>query len=116
MAKKSVAKESPAKKGTQEKSSQLLGGTTGGLTGECVDSAGGVPIPNMRVVAISPSQIAETYSDLNGRYSFLSLAPDTYTIAAEKAGYDPFDEPGVTVFADQTQTVILQTQKSLQGR
>ena len=116
MTRKSVAKKSPAKKNTQGKSSHLLGGTTGGLTGECIDSAVGAPIPNMKVVAVSPSQTATTYTDMKGSYSFSSLAPDTYTVAAEKAGYDAVQEPGVTVFADQTQTVYLQTQKSLQGR
>jgi len=36
---------------------------------------------------------------------FLSLAPDTYTVSIQKDQYDPISYAGVSVFADQTQTL-----------
>jgi hypothetical protein len=91
----------------------LLAGTTGGLSGTVTIAGTGEPIAGATVVAASASQSATTHSDATGHFVFLSLVPDTYTISATKEGYDPTTTAGVTVFADQTQTVAITTHKTL---
>lgn len=44
---------------------------------------------------------------------FLALGPDTYTLTASKAGYESVTFAGVSVYADQTQSVPVTLQKSL---
>jgi outer membrane receptor protein involved in Fe transport len=82
-----------------------LSGTTGGVTGRIVDSTTNAPVANVTVTAISPSQASTTTTDASGTYRFLSLAPDTYTISFQKDGYTPVSEPGLSIFADQVQTL-----------
>ena len=89
-----------------------LAGTTGQLSGTVTD-ANGAPLAAAKVSAISPSQQANTTSDSSGHFIFLSLAPDSYTLAAEKQGYDPVSISGINVFADQNQSVALKTNRSL---
>ena len=88
-------------------------GTTGTITGQVVDSATKAPIAGATVTAVSPSQVAHVTSDASGRFIFLSLAPDTYVISAEHAGYSPLSVMGISVFADQSQSLTLALQKSL---
>ena len=83
-----------------------LAGTTGGLGGTVADSAGH-PISGVAVKVVSPSQTAGTTTDSTGHFVFLSLAPDTYTISLEKGSYDPVSLAGVSIFADQNQTLAL---------
>ncbi len=90
----------------------VLAGTTGSLSG-VVTTANGAPIADAQVTVMSPSQRATTRTDASGHFSFLSLAPDTYTVGAEKDGYAPTSMPGVTVFADQTQTLQVQMSQTL---
>jgi hypothetical protein len=89
-----------------------LAGTTGGLNGTATDSSG-APIAGATVTAASPSQTATTTTDDRGAFRFLSLAPDTYTVSIEKADYDSTSIAGVTIFADNTQTISLHTNKAL---
>jgi len=103
-----------AKKGAVKKQGHLLGGTTGGLVGRCVDLQARAGIPNAKVLAVSPSQTAQTFTDAQGNFNFMILAPDAYTVAAEKAGYDPVSQSDITVYPDQAQTANLWMQKSLQ--
>jgi len=98
-------------------------GTTGGLRGRVVDQTSGAGIADVVVAAISPSQSASTRTNGNGEFAFISLAPDTYVISAEHAGYDPASAAGISVFADQVQTVgtftlakILRTIGSVRSR
>src|SRR5579884_1255916 len=86
-----------------------LAGTTGGISGTLIDTASGKPLASATITAISPSQSANTTTDAGGHFSFLNLAPDTYTVSATKSGYAPMSLAGVTVFADQSVTVSLQT-------
>ncbi|MGC2406640.1 MAG: carboxypeptidase regulatory-like domain-containing protein, partial [Candidatus Cybelea sp.] len=79
-------------------------GTTGSVTGAVV-STNGAPIAGARVVAVSPSQTATVTTDAAGRFSMLSLAPDTYTFTAAKEGFESASLTGVSVFADQLQTL-----------
>jgi hypothetical protein len=84
-----------------------LAGTTGGITGRIVDSTTQAPVASAAITITSPSQSVTTATDADGTYRFLSLAPDAYTISVNKTGFTPFSYPGVSVFADQVQTVNL---------
>ena len=90
-----------------------LAGTTGRLTGTIVDSGTGKAIASATVTASSPSQTATSTTDAGGHFAFVSLAPDTYTISVSASGYEPIAQSGITIFADQTQTITLQAAKSL---
>jgi hypothetical protein len=85
-----------------------LAGTTGGLNGTVTDAKSGAPIANAKVTVSSPSETSSTKTDASGHFVFLSLAPDTYSVSAEKGDYQAVSQAGVTVFADSTQTVALQ--------
>lgn len=91
----------------------VLAGTTGSLTGTVLDATTHAPVPDVAVSVTSPSQVARVTTDASGRYTFLSLAPDTYTISAARAGYETVSVAGISVFADQSQTIPIQLQKSL---
>jgi|HubBroStandDraft_4_1064222.scaffolds.fasta_scaffold00002_11 hypothetical protein len=88
-------------------------GTTGTLRGRVVDAATHAPIAGAVVTAASPSQTAQSLSDAAGAFSFISLAPDAYTVSASKAGYDPQSQPGIAVVADQSASTTLELQKTL---
>jgi hypothetical protein len=80
-------------------------GTTGGLRGRVVDALTNVGLAGVTVTATSPSQTAVTTTHMDGTFNFLSLAPDTYVVSAERTGFDGVSAGGVSVFADQVQTV-----------
>jgi carboxypeptidase family protein/TonB-dependent receptor-like protein len=82
-----------------------VAGTTGGVIGRVVDSATNAPLADVTVTVTSPSQNGTATTDSFGQYRFLSLIPDTYTISFEKTGYTPASSPGVSVFADQVETL-----------
>jgi hypothetical protein len=90
-----------------------LAGTTGGISGTVTDEHG-APVVAAVVTVISPSQTATSTTDAQGHYVFLTLAPDSYVLSVAKTGYQPTSIPGVTVFADNTQTVNVTTPTSLQ--
>lgn len=90
-----------------------LAGTTGGISGTIVDTETRAPLADAQVTAAAPSQTATTRTDASGHFTFLSLTPDTYTVSAEKDGYDAVSQAGVSVFADATQTVVVTMHKSL---
>jgi hypothetical protein len=89
----------------------VLAGTTGALNGS-VTLKDGTPLAGAKVTASSPSESASTTTDTGGHFSFVSLQPDTYDVTASKDGYDTISQPGVSVFADNTQGIRLQTQAS----
>ena len=71
-------------------------GGVGRITGVATDSTGGV-LPGVTVSAKGPANVLKTtVTDSNGRYAFDSLAPGTYTVNFELAG-----------FATQSSTVIV---------
>ena len=80
-------------------------GTTGSITGTVVNGTTKAPIAGVRVVAASPSQTVTVTTDATGRFALLSLAPDTYTISAAKDGFETSSLTGISVFADQLQTL-----------
>ncbi|HEY8314660.1 MAG TPA: TonB-dependent receptor [Candidatus Baltobacteraceae bacterium] len=90
-----------------------LAGTTGSLSGTFVEAGTTTPIADATISVTSPSQSLATKTDSTGHFSFVSLAPDTYTVTGEKQGYEPASQAGVSVFADQTQTLSLTGQKTL---
>ncbi|HEY1883551.1 MAG TPA: TonB-dependent receptor [Candidatus Cybelea sp.] len=90
-----------------------VAGVTGGITGTVVDSDSGAPIAGARVTASSPSQTATSTTDASGHFGFLTLAPDTYTITADKSQYQSESVPGQIVFADTVQTVRVSLPKAL---
>ncbi len=88
-----------------------LAGTTGGLSGVVTDEAG-APISGAAVKLVSASESASTKTDASGHFTFLSLTPDTYTTSVEKDGFSPVSYSGVSVFADQQQTLSFHMDKS----
>ena len=87
----------------------VLAGTTGALSGTIVDPQSNAPVGGAHITAASPSQTATTTSDPGGRFTFISLAPDTYTVSVNATdSRDAISVSGVTVQADQTQTISLQ--------
>ncbi|HKU68446.1 MAG TPA: TonB-dependent receptor [Candidatus Baltobacteraceae bacterium] len=90
-----------------------LAGTTGGISGTLTDTSTGKPVASAKITAVSPSQTATTTTDAGGHFTFLSLAPDTYTVSADKDGYAPQSLAGVTVFADQSFTLSMTTHPEL---
>jgi hypothetical protein len=79
-------------------------GTTGSLTGVVLSTAG-PPIAGAKVSVVSASQTATATTDAAGRFAILSLVPDTYTVSVEKAGFDTTTEAGISIFADQVQSL-----------
>ena len=86
--------------------------TTGAIRGRVTDETG-APVIGAKVTAASASQTASVTTDSSGSFSFISLAPDTYTIRVERGGYDPVADPGVSVFADQSSNVNVTLAKEL---
>jgi hypothetical protein len=90
----------------------VLAGTTGSLSGQVSDETG-APVAGAAVKVTSASQTATATTDGGGHFSFISLAPDTYVVTVTKQGYNPNSYPGVSVFADQSQTLALRLPKGL---
>src|SRR5580704_133359 len=90
-----------------------LASTTGGLTGTVVDADTSAPIAGAEVTASSPSQNATTTTDAAGRFTFLTLGPDTYTVTASRSRYQSTSIPGQIVFADTVQNVSVRMPRAL---
>jgi Carboxypeptidase regulatory-like domain/TonB dependent receptor len=88
-------------------------GTTGSLAGTVLDSTNKAPIAGAEVKVTSPSQVARVVTDGAGRFTLLSLAPDTYTISVRHSGFESLSIVGISVFADQSQTIPILLQRSL---
>ncbi len=93
--------------------STVRAGTTGSLSGTVIDTSTGQPLAGARVSVASPSQTSAVTTDAAGKFSFLSLAPDTYTLSVEKTGYDGSSSSGISIFADQAQQINVRTAKTL---
>ena len=91
-----------------------LAGTTGSITGTVSDAKTHLPLAGVRVEIASPSQTSATTTDAGGRFTFISLSPDTYAITLGKTGYERLVAGGITVQADQELTEQLTLQPSLQ--
>jgi hypothetical protein len=82
-------------------------GTTGGVRGRVLDRDTQKGIAGVKVTVASPSQSATATTDANGAFVFISLIPDTYTISVQPSGYDVVVQPGLTIIADQVQSIAL---------
>jgi uncharacterized surface protein with fasciclin (FAS1) repeats len=91
----------------------LIAGTTGSLTGTLTD-ASGAALAGAKLTVVSPSQSATTLTDSSGRFTFLSLAPDTYALSGEQQGYDTVSISGIVIFADQSHRLTLKTARRLE--
>ena len=89
-----------------------LAGVTGGLGGNVTDDQG-KPVAGASVKVLSASQAANATTDASGHFTFLALAPDTYTVSIVKDGFAPLSESGITVFADNTLALSFQLQRQL---
>ncbi len=94
--------------------SPIEAGTTGGITGRIIDAQTRLPVAGAKVSATAPSGTASATTNAQGAYALLSLAPDTYVLTIDAAGYTTFAQAGVTIAADQTQTLGLSLTKLLQ--
>ena len=75
-------------------------GTTGSIAGTVVDAKTSAPVAGATIEAASPSQSAAATSDDKGRFTLISLLPDTYVISVTKKGYESYSIAGITVLAD----------------
>jgi Carboxypeptidase regulatory-like domain/TonB dependent receptor len=87
-------------------------GTTGAIGGHVIDSATQQPLSGVKVSITSPSQSEVATTDATGAYAFVSLSPDTYTVTATLAGYDPTTLGGINVLVDQNQTLTIVLKKA----
>jgi hypothetical protein len=88
-------------------------GTTGSLQGVLVEPNTRAPVAGATVSIVSPSQTASATTVAGGHFTFISLAPDTYSLGITKQGFEPLQVPGITILADQTQTLNFTLQRSL---
>ncbi|MGA7354359.1 MAG: TonB-dependent receptor [Candidatus Cybelea sp.] len=86
--------------------------TAGIVSGTVSDDRTHAPIAGAAVVAKSPSGTYRTVTDAQGRYRFLSMLPDNYSISCTAAGYQPFSET-VVVLNGSEQTVNIPLSKTL---
>jgi hypothetical protein len=92
---------------------RALAGTTGGVSGRVVDANTSVAVEGAKVTIVSPAQSAMTTTDAAGRFTFVSLAPDSYTLSIEKDGYEALSFAGISVQADTQQTLPFTMRKTL---
>jgi hypothetical protein len=88
-------------------------GTTGSLSGTVTDAKTGLPLAGVKVDAVSPTGSSIATTNAKGFFSFTGLAPDTFTVSFEFAGFQATSVTGVTIFADQVQEVNAKLEKSL---
>ena len=91
----------------------VLAGTTGSINGTVTDTQTGAPIVGAHVGISSPSQQGNATTDAQGRFTFLSLAPDTYTFTITAPGYEALSQAGFTVQADNGLNLNFRTSKQL---
>ncbi|MDE2481046.1 MAG: TonB-dependent receptor [bacterium] len=89
-----------------------LAGTTGVIRGTVTDTSG-APLAGVSVTFAAPSGTYKASTDAKGFYAVAGVYADTYTGSFVKAGYDTSEITGVTVFADQAETVNTKLAKSL---
>ena len=89
-------------------------GTTGAIAGSVFTTGGDKAIAGARVSAASPSQAVTVTTDSAGRFSLLSLAPDTYTITVTRPGFQSTTVAGISVLADQVQSLRFKLNPALE--
>jgi hypothetical protein len=86
--------------------------TTGIILGSVVTTAG-LPVARAQVAAVSDSGRYAATTDARGRFTMLGVAPDTYTVSAQAAGYEAAAQGGVTVLAAQIQQLTFRVAPAL---
>jgi len=77
--------------------------TFGQVTGQITDSSGAaVPDAAVTLKNTATDAVRQTVSTASGDYSFPSLPPGTYSIAAEKQGFKKSESSNITVQVQQT--------------
>jgi hypothetical protein len=92
----------------------VLAGTTGSVNGVVTEATTNTPLAGARVTMTSPSQQTSGNTDAQGRFTFISLAPDTYTLTVTATGHQTVTQPGITVQADQNLNLNFSAPKQLQ--
>jgi hypothetical protein len=77
---------------------QRVAAQTAVLRGEVVDPSGAV-VPNAQIKLLHRSQVWETNSSADGRYSIQPLAPRTYTVKVRAQGFAPLTIQGIALAA-----------------
>jgi hypothetical protein len=91
-------------------SPELFGQTaTGNIVGRVTDSSGAV-LTGVNVTALNPEKGLKfrTVTDNEGVYRFFYLAPATYTLTFEHAGFGTVEHPGVQLQSNETPSVDAQ--------
>ncbi len=94
-------------------STAAFASTVGVLSGRVTDATSNQPLADVKISAASPSGSYRTTTDAHGFYSLTGIYADTYTVSFQLSGYQAESTPGVTVFADQVQTLNQSLSKSL---
>jgi hypothetical protein len=83
--------------------------TTGSINGRVTDSSGGV-LPGVTVSASSPSMqgVRTSVTNENGEYRFPAVAPGTYRLVYELAGFSTVNREAVSVGLGFTATVNIE--------
>ena len=89
-----------------------LAGTTGVVKGVVSENTG-APLASVEISLNAPSGTYHAVTDARGFYAITGVYADTYTAIFAKTGYDGVTITGVTVFADQDQTLNATLAKSL---
>jgi hypothetical protein len=91
-------------------SQAMLGQTsTGNIVGRVTDASGAV-LPGVAVTALNPEKglTFRTVADNEGIYRFFYLAPGTYTLTFQHAGFASVERPGVQLQSNETPSVDVQ--------
>lgn len=81
---------------------------TGTLTGTVTDSVTGDPLPDAIVTAVAEDGTThETTTSTDGEYTFATLEPGTYTVSANRSGYEVASDGPAEIETDTTTTVDL---------
>jgi len=85
--------------------------STGALIGSIVDPSGAVIAgADVRLVSQQMGDVQSATSSSSGSFRFPLLAPGTYALSAEKAGFEALQVPTVNVFVTETSRVELRLQ------
>ncbi len=94
-------------------STSVLAGTTGTISGTISDAKTGKPLAGVLVTIASPTGSAKATTNGSGFFSLTGLTVDTYVVAMQANGYEPYTLTGITVFADTIQDASVKLTKSL---
>jgi hypothetical protein len=77
------------------------GGQTGNLNGTVLGTTG-APLAGAIITLASPSGTYSQKTDINGRFNFLGVVSDTYTISVQASGYERLVQSGISIVGGST--------------